>query len=147
MQTWSGEADTLAPRVTLVRTPSGAGYRYTTTAEDYNLTGAGLVTPCPSGTLTVTTNFESPWYVAAYPASPRLYRLVQECSLASQAASEQATACDTFGNCATAGATVAASAAELPRTWRRRELEPRRRRQAAAAESAEHARPSRRPPR
>ena len=89
VQSWSGEADTLAPRVTLARTASGTGYRYTTTAEDYNLTGAGLVTPCPTGTITVTTNFQSPWYVAANPTTPRLYRLVQDCTLAASAASER----------------------------------------------------------
>ncbi|MFN2167321.1 MAG: hypothetical protein ACK2U9_13780, partial [Anaerolineae bacterium] len=109
-QTWSGEADTLAPRVSLVRSPSGNGFRYTTTAEDYNLTGEGLVTPCPGRTTTVSTNFQSPWYVAAYPASPRLYRLVADCVLPTQAANETATACDTFGNCATVDVTVAASA-------------------------------------
>jgi len=130
VQTWSGEADTLAPRVTLVRSPSDSGYRYTTTAEDYNLAAAGLVTPCPSDTATISTNFQSPWYVATYPASPRLYGLVQECTLASQSASETATACDTFGNCATAEVTVATAAAELPADVR-----------AALAEAADRMRP------
>ena len=37
IQVWSGEIDTLAPRLTMTRTAVSGGYRYTTTAEDYNL--------------------------------------------------------------------------------------------------------------
>ncbi len=101
VQAWSGEADTLVPRVTLTRSASGSTYHYTATAQDYNLVQDGLGTPCPAGAAVASTNFQSPWYVAAFPTSPRLYQLKVECTLNSPASPETAKACDSFGNCST----------------------------------------------
>ena len=115
---WRGIADTLAPRVILQRTMVDAStYRYTTIAQDFNLAESSFTTPCDAVTTTVRVYNVSPWYLAAAgenAAHPsRLYQLGAECQLPA-GAREQATACDSFGNCATVGATpVGAQAAAV----------------------------------
>jgi hypothetical protein len=109
---WSGEADTLAPRVTLHRTTvDSKNYRYTTVAEDYHLAETSFSTPCGTKLITSREYFQSPWYVAVVGEDQKLYRLTAECETAIGRVTEQATACDGFGNCATVGVT---SAAEVP---------------------------------
>ncbi len=83
---WRGEVDTLAPRVTITRTPVNGKLRYTATAEDYNLVEEGFSSPCGLGVFTTREPFESPWYVALTGQRPngneRLYRLTATCDLA-----------------------------------------------------------------
>lgn len=106
---WSGSIDTLAPRLTLYRTAVGANYRYTTVATDFNLVTDGFASPC--GSTGAATYFQSPWYVALASSSPKLYQLTADCTLAAGSATEQATACDSFGNCTTVGVTTASAQA------------------------------------
>lgn len=107
---WRGAADTLAPRVTLQRTAlDPSTYRYTVLAQDFNLVEDGFTSPCGAGVITTRVYNVSAWYLAAVgenSAHPsRLYQLGAECQLPAGAV-EQATACDSFGNCATVGVTT-----------------------------------------
>jgi hypothetical protein len=106
---WRGEADNLAPRVTL--SLNTATNQYTTVAEDYHLADAGFSSPCGPGVVTTRETFRSPWYLGSTGDGQKLYRLTAVCPRPAGAVTEQATACDSFGNCATVGATAAAQAA------------------------------------
>lgn len=88
---WSGEIDTLAPRVTITRATVSNGYRYTTVAEDYNLLKDGFASPCGAGVITTTEYYQAPWYKALAGASDsgRVYRLKAECVIGSAGLFEQ----------------------------------------------------------
>ncbi len=85
---WTGIVDTLAPRVTMTRTVEGGQVRYTTTAQDFNLTQQGFVSPCGAGVVSRTATFSETWYISLtdqLPASDRarennrLYQLTATC--------------------------------------------------------------------
>ena len=80
---WSGEIDTLAPRLTMTRTAVSGGYRYTTTAEDYNLSLSGFTSPCGAGVISSTEYYQAPWYraLAGSSGNGRVYRLSADCVL------------------------------------------------------------------
>ncbi len=116
---WWGAADTLAPRLTLHRTAVDAStYRYTTIAQDFNLTEDNFTSPCGAGAVAARVYYVSPWYLAAAgedAAHPsRLFQLAADCTLP-VGATEQAKACDSAGNCATVGVTGGAEAADAAR--------------------------------
>jgi len=79
---WSGELDTLAPRVAITRTAAGNQYHYETVAEDYNLVRDGFSSPCGAG-VGEPESFDASWYrTLVGPTAPddeRLYRLTAEC--------------------------------------------------------------------
>jgi hypothetical protein len=104
---WNGDANTLAPRVTLTKKGVNATYQYATVAEDYNLVETGLSSPCGSAGTVTREYFKSPWYVTS-GGEQKLYRLALDCTLTSPAAYETATACDSYNNCTTSGVTAAA---------------------------------------
>ncbi|MGB4205206.1 MAG: hypothetical protein WBJ84_06245, partial [Bacteroidales bacterium] len=84
-QTWSGNLDTLAPRVALTLTVGGGKYRYTTVAEDFNLWRNGFSSPCGAGVISKTDYFQSPWYLATVGQSSlahKVYRLTADCTMA-----------------------------------------------------------------
>ncbi|HQJ10240.1 MAG TPA: tandem-95 repeat protein [Anaerolineae bacterium] len=84
-QTWSGNLDTLAPRVALTLTVGGGKYRYTTVAEDFNLWRNGFSSPCGAGVVHKTDYFQSPWYLATVGQSSlanKVYRLTADCTMA-----------------------------------------------------------------
>ncbi len=84
-QTWSGNLDTLAPRVALTLTIGGGKYRYTTVAEDFNLWRNGFSSPCGAGVVNKTDYFQSPWYLATVGQSSlanKVYRLTADCTMA-----------------------------------------------------------------
>lgn len=83
-QAWSGNLDTLAPRVALTLTVSGGQYRYTTVAEDFNLWPGGFASPCGAGVVNETEYFRSPWYMATVGQSglaDKVYRLTADCTM------------------------------------------------------------------
>ncbi len=100
---WQGEIDNLAPRVTLCKAlVSGTTYRYVAEAQDYNLVEQGFAAPCA---ISSRTNYQSPWLLSTIPTGDaKLNKLRADCSL-SAAVVEKATACDSAGNCTTAGVT------------------------------------------
>ncbi|HQI84959.1 MAG TPA: tandem-95 repeat protein [Anaerolineae bacterium] len=84
-QVWSGNLDTLAPRVALTLTIAGNQYRYTTVAEDFNLWPGGFASPCGAGVVNTTDYFRSPWYLATVGQSSlanKVYRLTADCTMA-----------------------------------------------------------------
>ena len=100
--TWSSDADSLAPRVTLCRAATSGVYTYTAVAQDFNLVEGSFKSPC-DGLATATRDyFDSPWYVTAFaPGEKRVIGLSVACQTTTVAALEQARACDSAGNCAT----------------------------------------------
>jgi hypothetical protein len=82
---WRGNVDTLAPRVTLTRTTVGDVYRYTTVAEDFDLTETGFRSPCGVGAVSERQAFQSSWYRTLSGQRPqgqeRLYRLTATCDV------------------------------------------------------------------
>jgi subtilase family serine protease/subtilisin-like proprotein convertase family protein len=76
---WQGEIDTLDPRLTLEAELLGENVRYTTTAQDFNLTQDGFNTPCGAGMVTHQQYFVSPWYRAISLWDDRLYELGAVC--------------------------------------------------------------------
>ena len=114
---WRGEADNLKPRVTLSKkTVDSTTNEYTTVAEDYHLAETNFTSPCGAGVITARETFRSPWYLGSTGDSQRLVRLIAVCQKTG-AVTEQAAACDSFGNCATVGVTPAtwAAAGGLPK--------------------------------
>lgn len=77
---WSGIADTLAPRVTLTRRAVGTNYRYTATAQDFNLTEQGFSSLCGAGVVSARTYFQPSWYTA-HASAGRLSQLTAVCDL------------------------------------------------------------------
>ena len=78
---WSGELDTLAPRVAITRTVAGDRYHYETVAEDYNLVRDGFSSPCGAG-VGEGESFSAWWYQTLFGSAPgaeRLYRLSAAC--------------------------------------------------------------------
>jgi hypothetical protein len=96
---WRGEADNLAPRVTL--SLNTVTNQYTTVAEDYHLAETGFSTPCGASATITRETFRSPWYVGMTGDRQKLYRLTAVCPKPAGAVIEKATACDSFDNCAT----------------------------------------------
>ena len=96
---WSGEIDTLAPRVSTTRTAVSGGYRYTTTAEDYNLSLSGFTSPCGAGVVTSTEYYQTPWYraLAGSSGNGRVYRLSADCVLSNPGLFEPGTWLPTAG--------------------------------------------------
>ncbi|MBN1887593.1 MAG: tandem-95 repeat protein, partial [Thermoflexales bacterium] len=83
-QVWSGNLDTLAPRVAITLAPTGSGYRYTTVAQDFNLYLKGFASPCGAGVATSVEYYRSPWYQAAVGQSDladKVYRLTADCTI------------------------------------------------------------------
>ena len=76
--TWSGNADSTGPRVTVCKAlVSGSTYRYVAVAQDYNLSETGFTFLCP---ITGRSNYQSPWFLAAVPAgTEKLYQLTADC--------------------------------------------------------------------
>ena len=109
---WRGEADNLKPRVTLSKkVVNSTTNEYTTVAEDYHLAETDFNSPCGAGVVTARETFRSPWYLGSTGDSQRLYRLTVVCQKTG-AVTEQAQACDSFGNCAAVGVTAAAAQVE-----------------------------------
>ncbi len=112
---WNGLVDTLAPRVTLWRETLQDGYRYVTTAQDFNLSTKQFQSPCGS-VITDRQYYVSPWYLARVGldqnTSTRLYQITASCDVSDGDVSETATACDAFGHCTTVSATPAPAALE-----------------------------------
>jgi hypothetical protein len=79
---WSGELDTLAPRVAITRTVVGDRYHYETVAEDFNLVRDGFSSPCGAG-VGEGQAFNATWYRTTLgtvvPGQERLYRFTAEC--------------------------------------------------------------------
>ncbi len=94
---WQGEVDTLAPRLTLSRTLAGDIYRYTATAQDFNLTEEGLVLPCGVPLTTTQTTFDAPWYRTLTGPYDRLFGFSAACELPAWATSGEVSAYDTRG--------------------------------------------------
>jgi Concanavalin A-like lectin/glucanases superfamily/Bacterial TSP3 repeat/Bacterial Ig-like domain len=118
---WRGEADNLAPRVTL--TLNTATNQYTTVAEDYNLVETGFSTPCGATGVITREPFLSPWYLGTTGDRQKLYRLTAVCPKPAGTVTEQSTACDSFDNCRTcdrsgACTTSVGAAAVAPETGR-----------------------------
>jgi uncharacterized repeat protein (TIGR01451 family) len=104
---WLGEADNLAPRVTLsLNTTTN---QYTTVAEDYHLAETGFSTPCGASAAITREPFRSPWYLGSTGDRQKLYRLTAVCPKPAGTVTEKSTACDSFGNCATVGVTAASA--------------------------------------
>jgi hypothetical protein len=118
---WFGMIDTLGPRVSIQKEAgSGGKTRYTTVAEDFNLSEQGFSSPCGSGVISGRETFQSSWYRASLPTTElgqSLYRLVASCELAAVAladvgvdqAGQSARACDSVGNCTTVQVPAAVS--------------------------------------
>ncbi|MEP7198854.1 MAG: proprotein convertase P-domain-containing protein, partial [Chloroflexota bacterium] len=112
--TWSGDVDTLAPRVALTATVEGALMRYNVLAEDFNLTQSGFLTPCDSSIVTSTAYFTATWYYSLTAQAQtsdqtrlnnKLYRLSATCAR-DAVASPTASAYDISGNATTMGPTA-----------------------------------------
>ncbi len=104
---WRGEADNLKPRVKLTKkVVNSTTNEYTTVAEDYHLAQTSFNSPCGAGVVTTSETFRSPWYLGLTGDSQKLYRLTAVCQKPNTV-TEQATACDSFNNCNTVGATAA----------------------------------------
>ncbi len=67
---WSGDIDTLAPRLAVTRTAESGQFRYTTVADDYNLTDQGFDTPCGPGVISSQRLFTATWYATLIAQSP-----------------------------------------------------------------------------
>lgn len=98
---WRGSADTLAPRLSIDRETQGDNYRYTVTAQDFNLTEDGFVSPCGIGVATDYQYYQSPWYQALsgqiVNTNQKLFQLTAECEVAINAALTESGAYDTPG--------------------------------------------------
>ncbi|MFQ5343763.1 MAG: hypothetical protein ACE5F6_19645, partial [Anaerolineae bacterium] len=73
---WNGEIDTLAPRVSIDRQVVGDKYRYTSSAEDYNLSKKGFSSICGAGV------YDQADTIPGAPGDSehrRLYRLSAQC--------------------------------------------------------------------
>ncbi len=85
-QAWRGMADTLAPRLSITREPQGNRYHYTVTAQDFNLTEDGFVSPCGIGVVTDRQYYRSPWYQTlsgqTVGSTQKLFQLTAECDVA-----------------------------------------------------------------
>ncbi|MCP4538326.1 MAG: tandem-95 repeat protein [Chloroflexi bacterium] len=81
LETWRGEVDTLAPRVSMTRTATAEGYYFTTVAEDFNLAEEGFVSPCGAGTITDRRYYGDSWYLTFSGGDQKLYQLTAECEL------------------------------------------------------------------
>nr|MBC8449122.1 PD40 domain-containing protein [Chloroflexota bacterium] len=95
---WRGDVDTLAPRLALTRTAaSSLSYRYTTAAQDFNLTEDGFRSPCGAGVVTSRGYFDTAWYQALSQGQDRLYDLNATCDLSVYATQSEVGAYDTPG--------------------------------------------------
>ena len=97
----NSEIDTLAPRLSLTRQTIGSGYRFTTVAQDWNLTEDGFSSPCGAGLVTGRDYYQSPWYLSASGQTPdrqqKLYQLTAQCDLPASAVPGEIGAYDTPG--------------------------------------------------
>jgi uncharacterized repeat protein (TIGR01451 family) len=109
---WRGEADNLAPRVTL--TLNTTTNRYTTVAEDYHLVETGFSTPCGATGVITRETFLSPWYLGTTGDRQKLFRLTAVCAKPAGTVTEQSTACDSFNNCRTCDTSGACTTAIAP---------------------------------
>ncbi|MCZ7568702.1 MAG: proprotein convertase P-domain-containing protein [Ardenticatenaceae bacterium] len=73
---WFGEIDTLAPRVSISRTVVGDKYRFTSTAEDYNLSPAQFTSICGAGVFSQADEVPG---AEDYDDVQRLFRLTAQC--------------------------------------------------------------------
>ena len=99
---WSGEIDNLAPRVTLIYSPS-ADYQtaqVACVAEDFNLVEAGWV--CPVDDAFRTASYETAtWYTDVFSDVNKLTGLTTSLQTLPVAPNPTVTACDYFGHCTT----------------------------------------------
>lgn len=86
---WNGTIDTQAPRLTLKQTEASGQTRYTTRAEDFNMSENHFNSPCGIELITSREQNDEAWYLDVFsrhdadgnliPAPDRLYRLGAEC--------------------------------------------------------------------
>lgn len=98
---WSGGVDTLAPRATLEKQMIGNKIRYTTVAQDINLSEKGFNTPCGAGVVTDRQYAQSSQDLTASgqgsDASQRLTQLTAVCELDTAPSLSEIGAYDTPG--------------------------------------------------
>jgi hypothetical protein len=97
---WGGEIDNLAPRVTLIYSPS-ADYQtaqVSCAAEDFNLVESGWT--CPAADATAVYE-DATWYTDVFSDVQKLTGLTTSLQTLPVAANPTATACDYFGRCTT----------------------------------------------
>jgi hypothetical protein len=79
---WSGEIDTLAPRLTASYDDSTQ--RYNIQAQDYNQSTQNFNSSCGAGIVSGRQGFQSPWYLALAGQTPsnsqRLYQIDASCA-------------------------------------------------------------------
>ena len=118
---WRGVIDNLAPRITLDATATGITYldpatgapRYDVnftdiSATDQNLDLASFATSCNATTQPARSYVDEPWKDQLFPDLTLRDQLSYQCHAWAGQANPvvQATACDIYGNCATAAKTV-----------------------------------------
>jgi hypothetical protein len=97
---WSGEIDTLAPRVALgyLISADKRSAQVTCAASDYNLTLDGWVCPVDDGSL-VQHNKDALWFTTIFSDTQKLAGLSTGVESFTPTAGLRMTACDSFGNC------------------------------------------------
>ena len=100
---WRGFVDTLEPRVTLMREDIPGGFRYTSTAQDFNLVETEFSSPCGDGVITERQSYQSPWYFSQFKVNTnvKLYQIKAVCDLPAAPIEEKANACDAYNHCQT----------------------------------------------
>lgn len=102
---WRGLIDVLAPRAAITVTYQGTGSTaqtiYDLWAQDLNLKGSNLTSPCAASTYQRTTYDQvSAWYRAWTTDTTRLYRVQAHCAFAGHQTTLGALhACDLYGRC------------------------------------------------
>ncbi len=95
---WLGEVDTTGPRLTVTSTVvDDTTYRYTTLAQDFNLTETGFNSPCGAGVVSDYSTFNAPWYQPYAGGVERLYEITAECEVSAYAMQNEVGAVDTAG--------------------------------------------------
>jgi hypothetical protein len=96
IQRWSGDIDTLAPRVAYLPYNYSGVVRVVCVAEDYNLDQAAI--QCPTNSALAFGYQNASWYRQYFGNTPRIYSVRTSGDYNNQ--TPRLRACDTFGNCA-----------------------------------------------
>ncbi|MBI2863697.1 MAG: hypothetical protein HYX94_03950, partial [Chloroflexi bacterium] len=84
---WSGDVDTVAPRVQITATVEGGKIRYVTAVQDFNLSQQGFSSFCGAGVVNTATNFAESWYTSLIQPLPTADRARASSRLYGQSAS------------------------------------------------------------
>jgi hypothetical protein len=107
LRVWQGEIDTDGPRVSLQTVNHGLTTQVRCSATDFNLSRTGYQCPCtvlPEDM--VTYDQVDNWYKEVIVDKTRLFKIMSTCDVDSSSAPFQMQACDIYGVCNTASATM-----------------------------------------